>query len=85
MSAHVAAQVGGAEGVDKEKFVPRTNNDKAEYEAWLKRQQTKKREQGGTRGAMLYKAHALVVSSNVFSFRRVNFMVWQAPRRIERC
>eukprot|EP01043_Picozoa_sp_COSAG02_P110871 COSAG02_NODE_47008_length_344_cov_0.840816_1_plen_59_part_00 len=55
MSAHVAAQIGGAEGVGKEKFVPRTNSDKVEYEAWLKRQQTKEHEQGGTRGAMLHK------------------------------
>jgi hypothetical protein len=61
MSAHVATQVDDTGGVDEEKFVPRTNSDKAEYEAWLKRQQIKKEEQDGGRGAMFHKARALVI------------------------
>lgn len=40
MSAHVAIQVGDAGG-DEDKFVPRTLDTKAEYEAWLKRKQAK--------------------------------------------
>ena len=51
MSAHVASQVSDAAGAAVEKFVPRTNNDKGEYEAWLQRQQAKQKEQGG-RGAI---------------------------------
>lgn len=38
MSAHVAIQVGDTDG-GEEKFVPRTLDTKAEYEAWLKRKQ----------------------------------------------
>ena len=51
MSAHVASKVGDAAGAAVEKFVPRTNNDKAEHEAWLQRQQAKQKDQGG-RGTM---------------------------------
>lgn len=52
MSAHVAIQVGDAAGEHQKKFVPRTNNDKEEYEAWLQRQQVKLRNFGGGRGAI---------------------------------
>ena len=47
MTAHVSAQLGGDgnAAADREKFVPRTNNDKAEYEAWLQKQKAKEQEE----------------------------------------
>ena len=68
MASHVVVQVGDADGVDNEKFVPRTNNDKAEYEAWLQRQQAKLRNFGGGRGAKHHKTVGMLRISSHKAF-----------------